>query len=142
MVRLGAWTDAAIDWTSERFLASHAQRLGSKANYELITQTEANRETREGWSFRWTEEQARWSQEHTSGVVAENTAFNRSLALRMAMDDDQKSVTITVADAEAVLLAPQMPRLTTRPNTTTPTTPGSAELPPQPSSRALGQTKR
>ncbi len=105
VARLGAWTDAAIDWTSEQFMASHAQRLGSKANYELITQTDANGETREGWSFRWTGEQARWSQEHTSGVVAENTAFNRSLALRMAMDDDQKSVTITVADAEAVLLA-------------------------------------
>jgi hypothetical protein len=105
VTRLGAWSDASVDWTSEVFMASHAHRLASKANYELITETDANGETREGWSFHWTEEQARWSQEHTSGVVAENTAFNRSLALRMAMDDDQKSVTITVADAEAVLLA-------------------------------------
>jgi hypothetical protein len=40
-----------------------------------------------------------------SGAAAEHTAFTRSLALRMAMDGEQKSVTITVADAEAVLLA-------------------------------------
>jgi hypothetical protein len=86
-------------------MASHALRLASKSNYELITETDANGETREGWSFCWPEEQARWSQEQHSGMVAENTAFNRSLALRMAMDSDQRSVTVTVADAEAVLLA-------------------------------------
>ena len=105
VARLGAWTDASIDWTSEQFMASHAQRLASKANYELITETDADGKTRKGWSFRWPEEQARWSQEQTSGLAAENTAFTRSLALRMAMDDEQKPVTVTVADAEAVLLA-------------------------------------
>ena len=105
VARLGAWTDASIDWTSEQFMASHAQRLASKVNYELITETDANGESRKGWSFRWPEEQARWSQERTSGLAAEHTAFNRSLALRMAMDNEHKSVTNTVADAEAVLLA-------------------------------------
>ncbi len=105
VVRLGAWTDASIDLTSEQFMASHAQRLASKTNYELNTETDAKGEKRKGWSFRWPEEQARWSQEHTSGLFAENTSFARSLALRMAMDDDQKSVTATVTDAEAVLLA-------------------------------------
>jgi hypothetical protein len=105
VARLGAWTDACIDWTSEQFMASHAQRLASKANYELITETDADGKTRKGWSFRWPEEQARWSHEQTSGLAAEHTAFTRSLALRMAMDDEKKPVTVTVADAEAVLLA-------------------------------------
>jgi hypothetical protein len=85
--------------TSEQFMASHAQRLASKANYELITETGADGKTRKGWSFGWPEEQARWSQERTSGLAAEHTAFTRSLALRMAMDDEQKPVTITAADA-------------------------------------------
>lgn len=103
--RLGAWTDASVDWTSEQFMASHAQRLATKSNYELITVTDDNGETREGWSFRWPEDQARWSEERTSGLAAENTAFTRSLALRLAMDDAQNSVTVSIADAEAVLLA-------------------------------------
>lgn len=105
VTRLGAWTDASIDMTSEQFMASHAQRLALKANYELVTETGADGNTRKGWSFRWPEEQARWSQERKSGLAAEHTAFTRSLALRIAMDDEQKSVTTTVADAEAVLLA-------------------------------------
>jgi hypothetical protein len=104
VTRLGAWTDASIDFTSEQFIASHAQRLASKANYELVTETGADGKTRKGWSFCWPEEQARLSQERTSGLAAEHTAFTRSLALRMAMDDEQKSATTTVADAEAVLL--------------------------------------
>jgi hypothetical protein len=103
--RLGAWTNAAVDWTSEQFMASHAQRLASKSNYELITVADAAGRTSEGWSFRWPEEQARWSKVQTSGLAAENAAFTRSLALRMAMDDAQKSVTVSVADAAAVLLA-------------------------------------
>lgn len=103
--RLGAWTDASIDWTSEKFMASHAERLASKANYELITQTDVNGETREGWSFRWPDDQTRWSQEHMSDLAAENTTFNRSLALRMAMDDEKTPVTVTVTNAGTVLLA-------------------------------------
>ncbi|UXN58101.1 hypothetical protein [Phyllobacterium zundukense] len=105
VARLGAWTSASIDWTSEQFMASHAQRLASKANYELITETDADGKTRQAWSLRLPEEQARWSQEQTSGLAAEHIAFTRSLALRMAMDDEQKRVTVTVVDAEAVLLA-------------------------------------
>ena len=105
VTRLGPWTDASIDWTSEQFMASHAQRLASKDNYELVTETDADGKVHKGWSFRWPEDQARWSKEQTSGLAAENTAFTRSLALRMAMDDAQKPVTVTVADAEAVLLA-------------------------------------
>lgn len=105
VARLGAWTDASIDWTSEQFMACHAQRLASKANYELISETDADGNTRKGWSLRLPEEQARWSQEQTSRLAAEQIAFTHSLALRMAMDDEQKRVTVTVADAEAVLLA-------------------------------------
>ena len=105
VTRLGPWTDASIDWTSEQFMASHAQRLAAKDNYEPVTETDADGKVYKGWSFRWPEDQARWSKEQTSGLAAENTAFTRSLALRMAMNDAQKPVTVTVADAEAVLLA-------------------------------------
>jgi hypothetical protein len=105
VTRLGPWTGASIDWTSEQFMASHAQRLASKDNYEPVTETDADGKVHKGWLFRWPEDQARWSKEQTFGLAAENTAFTRSLALRMAMDDAQKPVTITVADAEAVLLA-------------------------------------
>lgn len=105
VARLGPWTDASIDWASEQFMASHAQRLSSKVNYDQITKTDADGKVHEGWLFRWTEEQERWSKEQTSGVAAENAAFTRSLTLRMAMDDAQKSVTVSVTDAEAVLLA-------------------------------------
>ena len=143
VARLGAWTDASIDWTSEQFMASHAQRLASKANYELITETDADGKARKGWSFRWPEEQARWSQEQTSGLAAENTAFTRSLALRMAMDDEQKPVTVTVADAEAVLLATADASASDKTAMiTTPMTRGSPASPPQRSSRASHRTKR
>jgi hypothetical protein len=105
VTRLGPWTDASIQWTSEQFMASHAQRLASKDNYEPDTETDADGSVRKGWSFRWPEDQARWSEEQASGLAAEHTAFTRSLALRMAMDNAQKPVTSSVADAEAVLLA-------------------------------------
>lgn len=105
VTRLGPWTDASIDWTSEQFMASHAQRLASKDNYELVTETDADGKVQKGWLFRWPDEQARWSKEQASGLAAEHTAFSRSLALRMAMDDAQKPVALSVADAEAVLLA-------------------------------------
>lgn len=105
VARLGSWTDASVDWTSAQFMASHAQQLASKDNYEPITETDADGKVHKGWSFRWPEDQVRWFKEQTSALAAENTAFTRSLALRMAMDDAQKSVTVSVADAEAVLLA-------------------------------------
>ncbi|MBU0583096.1 MAG: hypothetical protein KKB66_11340 [Alphaproteobacteria bacterium] len=105
VARLGVWADPSIDWTSEHFMATHAQRLASKANYDVITETGADGSTSEGWSFRWPEAQVRWSQEQTARLVAEQTALTRSFTLRMAMDDEQKPVTATVADAEAVLFA-------------------------------------
>ena len=135
--RLGAWTDASVDWTSEQFMASHAQRLATKSNYELITVTDANGETREGWSFRWPEEQARGPKEQTSSLADENAAFTRSLAVRMSMDDAQKPVTATVADAEAEYCLPrQMPCLGKMSMIAARMTLGSLALRPRRSSRA------
>ena len=48
VARLGPWTDASIDWTSEQFMASHAQRLASKDNYEPITETDADGKVTQG----------------------------------------------------------------------------------------------
>lgn len=101
--RLGKWTEAAVHWTSPVFMASHALRLASKENYEFVTEIDAEGRQRSGWSFRWPEAQLRWLQEQASNAAAESESFNRSIAIRMAMDDENNSVTVSVADAESVL---------------------------------------
>ena len=46
--------------------------------FEGETETDADGKVYKGWSFRWPEDQARWSKEQTSSLGAENTAFTRS----------------------------------------------------------------
>jgi hypothetical protein len=103
VARLGEWTEAAVHWTSPVFMASHALRLASKENYEFVTETDEEGRERSGWSFRWPEAQLQWLQERSSDAAAKNESFNRSLAIRMAMDDENKAVTVNISDAEAVL---------------------------------------
>lgn len=103
VAKLGEWTEAAVNWMSPVFMASHALRLASKENYELVRETDEDGRERNGWSFRWPEAQLQWLQERSSDAAAETESFNRSLAIRMAMDDENKTVTVSISDAEVVL---------------------------------------
>ena len=103
VVKLGAWTETSVDWTSPVFMASHALRLASKENYDLVMEPDGEGGERRGCVLRWPEAQWRWLQEQSSAVVRDTESFNRSLAVRMAMDDENKSVRVAVADAKSVL---------------------------------------
>lgn len=105
VARLGPWTSASVDWTSAVFMASHALRLASKENYDIVSEPTPEGGERARWAFRWPKEQRLLLQEQSSGVAAESYSFNRSLAVRAAMSTDGKPTSIPVADAEAVLAA-------------------------------------
>ena len=78
----------AVDWSSPEFMASHALRLSSRNNYEHVTEKDVAGEEREGWICRWPPGQKKWLEEGAAKANAEQSAFTRSLAVRMAMDDD------------------------------------------------------
>jgi hypothetical protein len=101
--RLGPWTDDAVDWASPQFMASHALRLASRDNYELVTEKDAAGEEREGWIYKWPPGQNRWLEEESAKANTENLSFTRSLAVRVAMDDETKVVNVSAADAETIL---------------------------------------
>lgn len=101
--RLGPWTQDAIEWGSPEFMASHALRLSSRSNYKQVKEKDASGEQREGWAYDWPPGQKRWLEEGAATASAEHSAFTRSLAVRMAMDDETKPVSASVADAEAIL---------------------------------------
>ncbi|PTW63178.1 hypothetical protein C8N35_1011229 [Breoghania corrubedonensis] len=101
--RLGPWTEDRVDWASPEFMASHALRLASRDNYELITERDAAGEERKGWSYQWPRGQKKWLEEEATKVTAEQSTFTRSLAVRSAMDDETRAVNVSVADAEMIL---------------------------------------
>ncbi|EPR45030.1 AAA ATPase [Desulfococcus multivorans] len=101
--RLGPWTDDAVDWASPQFMASHALRLASRDNYELVTEKDAAGEERKGWIYKWPPGQKKWLEEGAAKANAEHLTFTRSLAVRFAMDDETKVVNVSAADAEAIL---------------------------------------
>ncbi|HDO51477.1 MAG TPA: hypothetical protein ENH05_01930 [Rhizobiales bacterium] len=101
--RLGPWTDDAVDWASPQFMASHALRLASRDNYELVTEKDAAGEEREGWIYKWPPGQKKWLEEGATKANAEHLTFTQSLAVRAAMDDETKAFNVSAADAEAIL---------------------------------------
>jgi hypothetical protein len=101
--RLGPWTDDAVDWASPQFMASHALRLASRDNYELVTEKDAAGEERERWTYKWPPGQKKWLEEGASKANAEQLTFTRSLAVRAAMNDGTKTFNVSAADAEAIL---------------------------------------
>ncbi len=101
--RVGVWTEDSVDWNSHVFLASHALRLASKENYKAVTETGTDGSEKTGWQFCWPAGQQRWLQTQVATMTAESESFSRALTIRMAMDDDKRSVTVSVADAEIVL---------------------------------------
>ena len=101
--RLGPWTQDAVEWGSPEFMASHALRLSFRSNYKQVKENDASGEQREGWAYDWPPGQKRWLEEGAATASAEQSAFTRSLAVRMAMDDETKPVSASVADAEAIL---------------------------------------
>jgi len=104
VTRLGEWTEDTVILTSPVFMASHAFRLTSKENYDLVTQSDDESGEQRGWSYRWPEAQFQWLQDQSSESSVENESFNRSLTVRMAMDNETNSITsVSIEDAEAVL---------------------------------------
>lgn len=101
--RLGPWTDDAVDWASPQFMASHALRLASRNNYELVTEKDAAGEEHEGWIYSWPPGQKKWLEEGAAKANAEQLTFTRSLAVRVAMHDDTKAFNISAVDAEAII---------------------------------------
>lgn len=101
--RLGPWTDEAVDWASPQFMASHALRLSSRDNYELVTEKNAAGEEREGWIYKWPLGQKKWLEERAEKTNAEHSTFSRSFAVRVAMNDETNTFNVSAADAEAIL---------------------------------------
>ncbi|WNZ54063.1 hypothetical protein QT397_02115 (plasmid) [Microbulbifer sp. MKSA007] len=101
--RLGPWTQDVVEWSSPEFMASHALRLSSRSNYKQVKEKDASGEQREGWIYYWPPGQKQWLEEGAATACAEQSAFTRSLAVRMAMDDETKPVNASVADAEGIL---------------------------------------
>ena len=101
--RLGRWTYDAVDWTSPEFMASHALRLASRENYELVTAIDAAGEERKGWVYEWPHGQKTWLEERAAKTTADQSTFTRSLAVRIAMDDETKAIDVGAADAKAIL---------------------------------------
>ena len=84
-------------------MASHALRLLSRGSYKRVKERDAAGEEREGWVYEWPPGQKKWLEEGAAKASAGQSAFTRSLAVRMAMDDETKSVSVSVADAETIL---------------------------------------
>lgn len=101
--RLKPWTQDAVEWSSPEFMASHALRLSSRGSYRQVKERDAACEEREGWVYEWPPGQKKWLEEGAAKASPEQSAFTRSLAIRMAMDDETKSVSVSVADAETIL---------------------------------------
>jgi len=101
--RLGPWTEDTVDWASPEFMASHALRLSSRDSYKLVKAKDAAGEEREGWVYEWPAGQKEWLEEGAPKTNLEQSAFARSLAVRIAMDDETKPVSASVADGEAIL---------------------------------------
>ncbi|WP_372922360.1 hypothetical protein [Roseovarius sp.] len=101
--RLGPSTQDAVDWGSPEFMASHALRLSSRDSYTRCQENDAAGEEREGWVYEWPRGQKKWLEEGAAKASAEQSAFTRSLAVRIAMDDETKPVSVSVADAAAIL---------------------------------------
>lgn len=101
--RLGPWTQDAVEWSSPEFMAFHALRLSSRGSYKQVKERDAAGEECEGWVYEWPPGQKKWLEEGAAKASAEQSAFTRSLAVRMAMDDETKSVSVSVADAETIL---------------------------------------
>lgn len=100
--RLGAWEQTHIDWHDPVFMASYALRALDVKSYREETRT-VNDENQTGWVYNWPEDQAKWIAEHSESAAREHSTFNRSLAIRMAMDDEKNDTKPTTEDAEAVL---------------------------------------
>lgn len=101
--RLGPWTTNSVDWASPQFMASHASRLASRENYELISETDSSGDERTGWVYKWPPEQKKWLEKEAAKASAEQSTFTRSLAVRTAMDDENKPFSVGVTEAEAIL---------------------------------------
>ncbi len=101
--RLGPWTQDTVEWASPQFMASHALRLASRDNYELVTEKGAAGEEREGWVYIWPPGQKKWLDKGAAKVNAEHSTFTRSLAVRAAMNDETKVLNVSAADADAIL---------------------------------------
>ena len=100
--RLGAWEQPEVDWKDPAFMASYARRAADQENYRTETQMVEGK-PRQGWVYDWPEDQAAWMKTTSTAVAAEHQAFNRSLAIRMTMDDETNDVRASIEDAESLL---------------------------------------
>ena len=101
--RLTAWTSETVAWDDPCFMASHALRLIHRENYNQVEYAGKDGAVRTGWAYQWPERQARWLEAQSAVLLAEQASFTRGLALRMAMDKEVTAITVSVADAEAML---------------------------------------
>ncbi|MBA30206.1 MAG: hypothetical protein CME95_15860 [Hyphomonadaceae bacterium] len=100
--RLGPWELPEVDWKEPAFMASYARRALDRENYREETQMVEDAPL-QGWVYDWPEDQAEWMATNSAAAAVEHQAFNRSLAIRMTMDDETNDVSASVEDAEAVL---------------------------------------
>jgi hypothetical protein len=100
--RLGPWERPEVYWKKPAFMASYARRALDRESYREETQM-VEGAPRQGWVYDWPEDQAEWMATNSAAAAAEHQAFNRSLAIRMTMDDETNDVRASVEDAEAVL---------------------------------------
>jgi len=101
--RLGPWATDEVNWSSPKFMASHALRLASRDNYEEVVEADDQGEERRGWIFKWPDGQEKWLSEKSAAADAEHRRFSNSLAIRMAMDSESNPVNVDVDVAEQIL---------------------------------------
>jgi hypothetical protein len=101
--RLGPWIHDHVDWASPEFMASYALRVASRENYECVTSTDTDGTQREAWAYKWPAGQKKWLDREWAEISSDQQTFSKSLAIRMAMDDETKEPKATVTDAENIL---------------------------------------
>ncbi len=101
--RLGPWTQDAVDWTSPKFMASHALRLASRDNYEFGLERDGEGKEHKGWTYKWPAGQNKWREARLAQDIADASLFIRWSRVRDAMDDESSDANVTVEGAEVIL---------------------------------------
>jgi hypothetical protein len=98
--RIGPWMLDEVDWTSPKFMASHALRLASRESYERVVSTNTDGTEREAWAYKWPDGQQKWLDKEWTEISADQQTFLKYLAIRRAMDNETNEPKATVTDAE------------------------------------------
>ena len=101
--RLGRWTHDTVEWGSPEFMASHALRLASRENYELITAKNSAGKVSGGWVYKFPPVQKRWMEEKKAIASTEHSKMARWCSVRFAMKNETMDINVGAAEAKTIL---------------------------------------